>query len=61
MPYIYQGTGTGSGGGSGGVYNYFDVPAFAVNDDMELLMDTTNDIEDYLFAVNDDGELVMIL
>lgn len=34
MPYIYQVT--GSGGGSGGGGKYFDVPAFAVNDDMEL-------------------------
>lgn len=60
MPYIYQVTGSGGGSGGGGG-KYFDVPAFAVNDDMELQMDTTNDIEDYLFAVNDDGELVMIL
>lgn len=35
MPYIYQVTGSG-GGSDGGGGKYFDVPAFAVNDDMEL-------------------------
>lgn len=35
MPYIYQVTGSGGGSGGGGG-KYFDVPAFAVNDDMEL-------------------------
>lgn len=36
MPYIYQVTGSGGGSGGGGGGKYFDVPAFAVNDDMEL-------------------------